>query len=115
MSVRAPVGDVNINPFKEISIGRGLCAIRCSSIKNKVYLFYWLLLHSDEVKGHDGMTFDSISGNEIKGIQIPLASQELIDEFASYIEEIDKLKFEASQRKEKAETEKENLIEKYFR
>lgn len=93
MSVRAPVGDVNINPFNEISIGRGLCAIRCSTIKNKVYLFYWLLIHSNEVKGHDGMTFDSISGNEIKGIQIPLASQELINEFASYIEEIDKLKF----------------------
>ena len=41
--------------------------------------------------------------------------KELQDEFASYVEEIDKLKFEANDRKNKAEIEKENLIEKYFR
>lgn len=41
--------------------------------------------------------------------------KELQDKFGSYVEEIDKLKFEANDRKKKAEIEKENLIDKYFR
>ncbi|OLR64371.1 N-6 DNA methylase [Peptoniphilus porci] len=115
MSVRAPVGDVNINPFSEICIGRGLCAIRCSSIEKQKYLFYWLLINKEKINGHDGVTFDSISVNEINELQIPSPSKDLQDEFASYVEEIDKLKFEANERKKKAEIEKENLIDKYFR
>ena len=39
ISVRAPVGDININPFSQICKGRVLCAIRCSSIEKQKYLF----------------------------------------------------------------------------
>ena len=52
---------------------------------------------------------------DFKKFSIPVPLKDLQDEFASYVEEIDKLKFEASERKNKAEIEKENLIEKYFR
>ena len=62
MSVRAPVGPVNLNPFDEICIGRGLCAFRP---KNKVDLeFIFNYLQTDgAVKGHMGSTYESISSN----------------------------------------------------
>ena len=48
-------------------------------------------------------------------LKIPVVSLEVQNQFSSYVEEIDKLKFEAKERKIKAEQEKENLIEKHFR
>src|SRR3989344_1394971 len=41
MSVRAPVGDVNIAPYK-CAIGRGLAAVRAKQKSNFLYLFYYL-------------------------------------------------------------------------
>ena len=66
-------------------------------------------------KSNRGSNRKFISLGDIRNINILNAPTHLQDEFASYVEEIDKLKFEANQRKEKAETEKENLIDKYFR
>ncbi|MBS4234808.1 hypothetical protein CVU14613_00450 [Campylobacter vulpis] len=40
MSVRSPVGDVNLNPYEKICIGRGLAAIRA---ENYAFLFYCIL------------------------------------------------------------------------
>ena len=59
MSVRAPVGELNI-ANREICIGRGLCAIEMKN-KNNKYLFY-LLKHSiNKIKRKSsGTVFDSM-------------------------------------------------------
>ena len=93
MSVRAPVGDININPFSQICKGIVLCAIRCSSIEKQKYLFYWLIINKEIINGHDVVTSDSISINEIKELKISSPSKDLQDELVSYVEEIYKLKF----------------------
>jgi type I restriction enzyme M protein len=71
MSVRAPVGPVNISK-EEICIGRGLAAIRTSDNIMVDYLFNLLLGMQDEIKGNGGAVFDSINRKDIEKIKIPL-------------------------------------------
>lgn len=40
ISVRAPVGNVNIHPFDEICIERGLVVIRCEDVVQRDFIFY---------------------------------------------------------------------------
>ena len=71
MSVRAPVGTLNIATNK-ICIGRGLAAIRVNEKINHLFLFYLLKAKEKEIKGNGGAVFDSISKTQIEQIQIPL-------------------------------------------
>ena len=71
MSVRAPVGALNIATQK-ICIGRGLAAIRPSTEILHDYLFYSLLLISHQLEGSAGAIFNSINKAQIEAIQIPL-------------------------------------------
>ena len=73
MSVRAPVGPVNICGFEQICIGRGLAAIRSNNI-NGMYLYWLLKSMENAIKGNGGAIFDSINRDQIKDISIPLPS-----------------------------------------
>lgn len=73
MSVRAPVGPVNFSTEK-ICIGRGLAAIRASSLIDKEYLFNFLLKYENEIVGNSGAVFNSINKSQIEDILIPLPS-----------------------------------------
>ena len=75
MSVRAPVGPVNLNPFDEICIGRGLCAIRPKNKEDLEFIFNYLQTDG-AVKGHMGSTYESINRNEILKIKIPNPGEE---------------------------------------
>lgn len=71
MSVRAPVGPVNI-AIDQCCIGRGLAAIRCKERINTSFLFYILKSMENQIKGNGGAVFDSISRKDIENIEIPL-------------------------------------------
>jgi type I restriction enzyme S subunit len=75
LSVRAPVGDVNIAPF-ECCIGRGLAAIRAKTDRlNHLFLFYCLKLESKRFEAlSTGSTFKAIRMQEIEKFSIPLPS-----------------------------------------
>ena len=72
MSVRAPVGPVNL--IKErIAIGRGLGAIK--PIRGELmtmFAFYYLRLTEPTITGNTGSVFASINKREIESINIPL-------------------------------------------
>jgi len=89
MSVRAPVGNVNINPFENICIGRGLSAIRCNNEKTGLYLFHYLDLISETIAGHLGATFSSISREEITNISIPLPPLDIQQQIVAECEKVD--------------------------
>ena len=89
MSVRAPVGNVNINPFENICIGRGLSAIRCNNEKTGLYLFHYLDLINETIAGHLGVTFSSISREEITNISIPLPSLNIQQQIVAECEKVD--------------------------
>ena len=65
MSVRAPVGEIAIATQKSC-IGRGVCAIKNTSIEKK-YLYQLLLFEEDSWKNiEQGGTFTAINSNEIR-------------------------------------------------
>jgi len=77
LSVRAPVGDVNIAP-SECCIGRGLAAIRAKVDKlNHLFLFYYLKLKGKRFEAlSTGSTFKAIRIHEIEKFSIPVPSVE---------------------------------------
>lgn len=92
MSVRAPVGPVNL-VHSEICIGRGLAAIRCLDRINYLYCFYLLRSMDDQITGNTGSTFASINRNDICDLKIPLpplsVQEEIVAELDSYQKIID--------------------------
>jgi type I restriction enzyme S subunit len=71
MSVRAPVGPVNITKA-EICIGRGLAAIRNGKSVDNSFLYFYMLENESKIEGGRGSVFDSISTAEIRKFQIPI-------------------------------------------
>jgi len=71
ISVRAPVGPINFSTGK-ICIGRGLAAIRPANLIDKEFLFYFLLMHENELICNAGAVFNSINKAQIEDISIPL-------------------------------------------
>ncbi len=72
ISVRAPVGDVNISPYT-CCIGRGLAAIRANENSHGQFIYY-LLMHSKQRLEREGTgsTFKSINKSILANFPIPL-------------------------------------------
>ncbi len=85
MSVRAPVGPVNLTTSR-VCIGRGLAAIRPGKKILTTYAFH--ILHSLETRitGSAGATFASINKRDIENIEIPLPSLDAQEEIVAEIE-----------------------------
>ena len=84
MSVRAPVGPVNIST-EQVCIGRGLASIRAKRI-NRMFLFYYLKSIEDDIRGNGGAVFDSISKTKIMRLSVPLPSPEIQEQVVAEIE-----------------------------
>ncbi len=82
MSVRAPVGPINI-ATERICIGRGLAAIQASERIVRDFLFYALLKMQDQIQGNEGAVFASINKKQIEDLPFhypPLPEQKRIVE-----------------------------------
>jgi type I restriction enzyme S subunit len=72
ISVRAPVGAVNICNQKSI-IGRGLAAIRPSSELDGKFLYYWFKANERQIDAlGTGSTFKAITQDTLKKIEVPV-------------------------------------------
>lgn len=93
MSVRAPVGPVNIST-ENICIGRGLAAIRATEKIDKSYLFNFLLSIEKDLVGSSGAVFNSINKGQIENLQTPLPplpiQQKIVTKLDAIFAEIDK-------------------------
>ena len=89
LSVRAPVGDINLAPFK-LCIGRGLAAIRIKENSN-IFYFYWFQKIKNILENLGiGSTFKAITKNELKRLAIPippLSEQQKIAEILGTVDE----------------------------
>ncbi len=86
MSVRAPVGPVNLAPQK-LCIGRGLAAIRPSYDQlDKMYAFQILRSMESQITGSSGAAFASINKGDIEKIEIPLPPLEVQKQIVVEIE-----------------------------
>ena len=94
MSVRAPVGSVNITPV-ECCIGRGLAAISPKDNVNVWFLFYALKIIEKEVADLGvGSTFKAINKANMDEIMLPDPPPYLQNQFADFVKQVDKLKSE---------------------
>lgn len=89
VSVRAPVGDVNMANEK-CSIGRGLASIRHKS-GSRSFTYYSMLFLKEEfdVFEGEGTLFGSISGEGFRNIKIAIPSPEIVAEFERKMRSVD--------------------------
>lgn len=79
ISVRAPVGDLNINN-EQSCIGRGLAAITCRPDVDRMYLYYYLKYLKPQLRHiSTGSTFESINRSQLEN---------LIIDYKPYLEQI---------------------------
>ena len=71
MSVRAPVGPVNLCPI-EACIGRGLAAIRPSIEAHTEFIYYYLESIQSEIAGTEGAVFATINKAQIANLRCPV-------------------------------------------
>lgn len=87
MSVRAPVGDLNL-AYEDCCIGRGLAAISCDYPSYCFYLMRSLRKKLDAYNG-EGTVFGSISGKALKNLAIALPKPNAIKIFEEEVAPID--------------------------
>ena len=117
MSVRAPVGPINIS-CQKICIGRGLAAIRATKLIDKEFLFNFLLKHENEIVGNTGAVFNSINKAQIEAIKIPLPTLPEQVRIVAIIDEafaaINKAKANAEQNLKNAKELFESYLQEVF-
>ena len=87
MSVRAPVGDLNV-AYEDCCIGRGLAAIHSQYPSYCLYLMRSLGKTLDAYNG-EGTVFGSINGRELNGLEIGLPDIDEIKAFEAFARPID--------------------------
>ena len=89
MSVRAPVGALNITPV-DMCLGRGVCSLRMKN-GNQSFLFYMMKYYvSHLIKKESGTVFGSVNRNDINGLEIDILEDvEEQKKIARYLEMID--------------------------
>ena len=113
MSVRAPVGDVNIAIHKSC-IGRGLASIRAKKI-DYLYLFYLLKEQKTKIeKMGVGSTFKAINKNNISSLKISIVEMNKQNKIKKYLILTEKLSFEIEKSIKEAENLYNSLMNKYF-
>jgi len=112
ISVRAPVGDVNIAPFR-CCIGRGLASIRPKNHKiHHLYLFYFLKSQKRKMDGlSSGSTFKAIKKEDIENFLLPLPPLPEQKKIAEILGTVDKRLELLRKKKEKLERVKKGLMD----
>lgn len=89
LSVRAPVGDLNIS-IEDCCIGRGLAALNSKNDCNS-YLYYLMLELNNQfdVYNGEGTVFGSINKSSLHDIKVKLPNDEIVNEFQHVVSWID--------------------------
>lgn len=89
MSVRAPVGDLNITPV-DICLGRGVCSLRMKN-GNQDFLYYMMKYYIPHLTTKEnGTIFGSVNRNDISNLEVDIPEdKEVQKNIARYLEMID--------------------------
>ena len=88
MSVRAPVGDLNITPT-DMCLGRGVCGIRMKNGKQN-FLYYLMKYSIPQLLNMEtGTIFGSVNRNDINGLRVLVPDEETQDKVTAYLKNID--------------------------
>ncbi len=89
MSVRAPVGDLNITPI-DMCLGRGVCSLKMKN-GNQEFLYYLMKYYMPQLLSREnGTVFSSINRNDIIGLEVNIPSNKIIQQkISNYLTIID--------------------------
>ena len=89
MSVRAPVGDLNITPVN-MCLGRGVCSLRMKN-GNQDFLFYMMKYYIPHLlKKESGTVFGSVNRNDINDLEVDIPENAQVQKrIARYLGMID--------------------------
>ena len=91
MSVRAPVGDLNV-AHEDCCIGRGLGAIHSKDNHQSFVLYTMFSLRKElDVFNGEGTVFGSINRDALNSMPIRIPPQEILDEFEALVAPMDAL------------------------
>ena len=97
MSVRAPVGDLNITPIN-MCLGRGLCSLHMKN-GNQSFLFYLMkYLLPELLNKENGTVFGSINRSDIYNLQVEIPSDDKLQMKIAYCLELLDDKIEINER-----------------
>ena len=113
LSVRAPVGDLNV-AYEDCCIGRGLAAIHSKKSSFCIYLMKSLSSILDNFNC-EGTVFGSINQTSLKALPIGLPSESEIAEFETEIEPIDRLIYNLEKENRSLATLRDTLLPKLMR
>jgi len=114
LTSRAPIGKVAI-AGATFYCNQGFKNIICKDEIVPRYLYTLLLLNTEYLNSLGrGATFKEISKSIVENIRIPVPSLENQTQFTTFVEQIDKSKFEIQQSLEKLEILKKSLMQQYF-
>lgn len=89
MSVRAPVGDMNV-AYEDCCIGRGLGAIRSSDEHQSFVLYTMLALREQlNVFNGEGTVFGSINRDALNSMPVDIPPKEIMDQFENIVAPMD--------------------------
>lgn len=110
LSVRAPVGDMNI-ANNDCCIGRGLAAMN-SKESFDVFLFYVMKYFKTifERRNSEGTTFGSITKNDLRSLQLSYPSSSILKKYEAIVSNYNKMIFEKSLETEKLTKLRDFLI-----
>lgn len=75
MSVRAPVGSLNITPTN-ICLGRGVCSLHMKN-GNQEFLYYLMKYYMSQIlKKESGTVFGSVNKNDINTLKVNIENEE---------------------------------------
>ena len=114
LSTRAPIGKTAIvgNPM---TCNQGFKNFICGDNLNPIYLFSLLKFNKDYLNSiGTGTTFKEISKTTISNVEIPVPSINLQNEFAKFVQQVDKLKFEVQKSLDESQILFDSLMQEYF-
>lgn len=110
ISVRAPVGEVNINKYTAC-IGRGLAAIRATK-SNYGFIYYYIQSIKEKLNSSaQGSTFTAINSGDLKGIKIGVPTLKEQQEIANILSSVDTQIEEYENKRAKLEELKKGLMQ----
>ena len=91
MSVRAPVGDINV-AYERCCIGRGLCSVYSNDNHQSFVLYTMYSLRKDfDIYNGEGTVFGSINRDAMNNMKIRIPQQTVVDRFEELVSPIDSM------------------------
>lgn len=114
LSSRAPIGKVAITGV-EMYCNQGFKNIICSNKLQPTFIYFLLKYNTKYLNSLGrGATFKEISKSIVENIKIPLPPMELQNQFAEFVEKVEKLKGKVNNSLTHLKLLKQSLMQQYF-